>query len=138
MLLRCVGTPSAVDEAKEQFRKLMTLVHQRSLTYTDPLHMRWMSTEKLREPQFRHVEEKAKCTIHLLESSLKHHNASPSPTERPTRTEPPNGPFDAPRGNANFAPLPASARDALLASTHYGVHCLVCPISQYTAIITYP
>ena len=80
MLLRCVGTPIAVDEAKDEFKKLMTLVRQRSLTYTDPLHMRWMSTEKLREPQFRHVEEKAKCTIYLLESSLKHLPANPSPT----------------------------------------------------------
>ena len=127
-MLHCVGTPSAVDEAKDEFKKLMTLVRQRSLTYTDPLHMRWMSTEKLREPQFRHVEAKAKCMIHLLESSLKYHNPSPSPPERPTRAEPPNGPFDAPRGNANFsAPLPASVRDALLARNHYGVHCLVCP-----------
>ena len=80
MLLRCVGTPSAVEEAKEEFKKLMTLVRQRSLTYTDPLHMRWMSNEKLRDPQFSHVQEKAKCTIHLLESSLKHLPGNPPPT----------------------------------------------------------
>lgn len=51
-----------MEEAKEEFKKLMTLVFHRVLTYTDPLHMRWMNNENLRGPQFKYVEEKAKCT----------------------------------------------------------------------------
>ena len=125
-----------MEEAKDEFKKLMEQVHQRPLTFTDPLHMRWMSIEKLRDPQFRHVEERAKCTIHLLESSLKQYNASHSPPERPTRADMPNGPFDARRDSDKFfAPPPTSARDALLARNHYGVHCLVCSTVEHYSIL---
>lgn len=72
IVLHFVGTSSAVEEASEKFKKLMSQTFQQSLTDTDPLHVRWMSTEKLRDPNFKNVEEKARCTIYLLESSRKH------------------------------------------------------------------
>ena len=80
ILLHCIGTLSVVVEAKEEFKKLMAQVHQRPLIFTDPLQLRWMSIEKLRDPQFRHIEEKARCTIYMLESSFKHLPGNPPPT----------------------------------------------------------
>ena len=76
IVLHFVGTSSAVEEASEKFKKLMSQIFQQSLTYSDPLHVRWMSTEKLRDPNFRNVEEKARCTIYLQESSRKHCSTS--------------------------------------------------------------
>lgn len=135
------GSSVAVAEAMKIFQKLMGQVKQRPLYYKEELHKKWLSIENLRAPQFAIIEERTKCTIHLVtdtlpkkrtqQRTLTSGQTNPQPLDPNVKTMEVNQGLASSRlapavvGGVAVDPPPAIAYGALAAHKIRGVYLLV-------------
>lgn len=103
----------------------MKRVNQRQLEYKDRLHIRWMGNDRTRNLHFTNIEDKTKCTIHVL-TATPPKTASQTPAVAAAGPVKRSGPepmdWDYTSGSGS---TPSIATNAF--ATHYycGVHLMV-------------